>query len=92
MKAFFSKLAGFLPHVCLILSLMMITFLITDRYNRAMAFINNDITKGLMMVLAVLVIVESVLLIRNNRKRQWDSYNSQSDSTERSSEHSPDRQ
>ena len=85
MKAFFNKLAGILPHVCLILSLMMITFLITDRYNRAMAFINNDITKGLMMVLAVLVIVESVLLIRNNRKRQWDSFNSsQSDSTERS--------
>ncbi len=42
MKRLFEKLAGLLPHVCLILSLMMITFVITDRYNRAMAFINND--------------------------------------------------
>lgn len=74
MKQFLNKLAGFLPHICLILSLMMITFVITDRYNRAMAFINNDITKALLFVLAVLVIVESVLLIRINRKRQWDDF------------------
>ncbi|MBQ2726281.1 MAG: hypothetical protein IJF78_11300 [Clostridia bacterium] len=80
MKRFLNRLAGFLPHVCLILSLMMITFVITDRYNRAMAFINNDITKALLFVLAILVIIESVLLIRINRKRQWDEYRNDSDS------------
>ena len=69
MKAFFRKLADLLPHASLILSLMMITFLITDKYNRAMAFINNDITKTLMMILAVLVIVQSVLMIRDSRRR-----------------------
>lgn len=74
MKQFFEKLAGLLPHVCLILSLMMITFVITDRYNRAMAFINNDITKALLLILALLVIVQSILLIRTNRKRQWQKY------------------
>ena len=74
MKRFLNRLAGFLPHVCLILSLMMITFVITDRYNRAMAFINNDITKALLLILALLVIVQSILLIRTNRKRQWQKY------------------
>lgn len=74
MKNLLNKLAGFLPHVCLILSLMMITFVITDRYNRAMAFINNDITKSLLFLLALLVIAESVLLIRANRKKQWQEY------------------
>ena len=79
MKRFFEKLAGLLPHVCLILSLMMITFVITDRYNRAMAFINNDITKALLLILAVLVIVQSILLIRTNRKRQWQKYSREND-------------
>lgn len=79
MKQFFEKLAGLLPHVCLILSLMMITFVITDRYNRAMAFINNDITKALLLILALLVIVQSVLLIRTNRKRQWQKYSEEND-------------
>ena len=79
MKQFFEKLAGLLPHVCLILSLMMITFVITDRYNRAMAFINNDITKALLLILVVLVIVQSILLIRTNRKRQWQKYSEEND-------------
>ena len=79
MKRLFEKLAGLLPHVCLILSLMMITFVITDRYNRAMAFINNDITKALLLILAVLVIVQSILLIRTNRKRQWQKYSEEND-------------
>lgn len=74
MKHFINKITGFLPHLCLILSLMMITFVITDRYNRAMAFINNDITKSLLLVLSILVIAESVLLIRANRKQQWNNY------------------
>lgn len=79
MKRLFEKLAGLLPHVCLILSLMMITFVITDRYNRAMAFINNDITKALLLILALLVIVQSILLIRTNRKRQWQKYSEGND-------------
>ena len=53
--------------------------IITDRKNRAMAFINNDITKALLMILALLVIVQSVLLIRTNRKRQWQKYSEEND-------------
>jgi len=80
MKNLFHKLMGLLPHTTLILSLMMITFVITDRYNRAMAFINNDITKALLLILALLVILQSILLIRSNRKRQWQDYNQFKDS------------
>jgi fumarate reductase subunit D len=53
---------------------MMITFYITDRKNRAMAFINNDITKALLLVMAILVIVESVYLIVHLRKKQYEEY------------------
>lgn len=41
-----------LPHIGIVLSLMFFVFLIVDRYNRAMAFVNNDITKALLLVAA----------------------------------------
>ena len=74
MKRFFNTLTGILPHLCMILSLILITCVITDRYNRAMSFINNDITKVLLLILSILVILQSVLLIRANRKQQWEKY------------------
>ena len=74
MKKFLTTLFGFIPHILLVLSLMMITFYITDRKNRAMAFINNDITKALLLVMAILVIVESVYLIVHLRKKQYEEY------------------
>ena len=74
MKKFLNTLFGFIPHILLVLSLMMITFYITDRKNRAMAFINNDITKALLLVMAILVIVESVYLIVHLRKKQYEEY------------------
>ncbi|MGM9636727.1 MAG: hypothetical protein ACI3YK_01940 [Eubacteriales bacterium] len=57
-----------IPHVNIILSLFLITCFIVDRYNRAMAFINNDFTKITLLVLAVLVIVQSVCQIVKNRR------------------------
>ena len=74
MRKFLTTLFGFIPHILLVLSLMMITFYITDRKNRAMAFINNDITKALLLVMAILVIVESVYLIVHLRKKQYEEY------------------
>ena len=47
---------GALSHVGIVLSLMFFVFLVVDRYNRAMAFINNDITKSLLLVAAILAI------------------------------------
>lgn len=74
MRKFLTTLFGFIPHILLVLSLMMITFYITDRKNRAMAFINNDITKALLLVMAILVIVESVYLIVHLRKKKYEEY------------------
>ncbi len=68
MKRFMKTLLGLVPHVLIVLSVMMITFVITDYYNRSMAFVNNGITKGLMVVMSVLVIVESVYVIYRMRK------------------------
>ena len=47
-------IARALPHLCIILCCMILTFLIIDHYNSAMVFINNDITKGLMFALCLL--------------------------------------
>lgn len=67
-----------IPHVNIILSLFLITCFIVDRYNRAMAFINNDFTKITLLILAVLVIVQSVYLIVKHRRE--DRKNSDQDS------------
>ncbi len=68
MRKFLKTLLGLVPHVLIVLSVMMITFVVTDYYNRSMAFVNNGITKGLMVVMAVLAIVESVYVIYRMRK------------------------
>lgn len=67
-----------IPHVNIILSLFLITCFIVDRYNRAMAFINNDFTKITLLILAVLVIMQSVYLIVKHRRE--DRKNSDQDS------------
>ncbi len=61
-------LERFLPHLCLVTAVMLIVFLVTDYFNRAMAFINNDITKTILMVFSILVITESVVLIVYQRR------------------------
>lgn len=58
-----------LPHTAIILSAMYFVFFFIDRVNSAMAFIDNDITKALLFVLCVISIIESVLLIRDDRRR-----------------------
>lgn len=62
-----------IPHINIILSLFLVTCFIVDRYNRAMAFINNDFTKITLLVLTVLVIVQSVCQIVKNRRDSRDS-------------------
>ncbi len=68
MGKFLKTLLGLVPHVLIVLSVMMITFVVTDYFNRSMAFVNNGITKGLMVVMAALAIVESVYVIYRMRK------------------------
>lgn len=59
-----------LPHLILILSLAMLVFLVIDKFNSAMMFIDNDITKGVMTVLCVLAVMNSVIQIINSFVRK----------------------
>lgn len=58
-----------LPHAAIIISGMYFVFFFIDRVNSAMAFINNDITKGLLFALCVITIFNAVLLIHDDRRR-----------------------
>ena len=58
-----------LPHITLILSLMLITFFVIDRFNEAMAFLNNDITKALVLVLSLICLFGSVCRIVSRYKK-----------------------
>ena len=57
------KLTFYLLHANLVLGLMMITFLIVDCFNQAMAFLNNGLTKGLLLVFSLTVIAQSAILL-----------------------------
>ncbi len=52
-----------LPHICLILSLMMLTFFVVDIFNPGMNFVGNDIFKALLLIYGVATAVLSGLLI-----------------------------
>ncbi len=66
--SFLEVLASLLSHLNIALALFFITCFIVDRFNRAMAFINNEYTKYGLLVFSVLVIVESVLFVLQNRR------------------------
>ncbi len=63
-----SLFVSLLPHINVSMSLFMLTLLITDRFNRAMAFINNDITKGIMFLWCFLIILQSAIFIYKRRR------------------------
>lgn len=54
------RILGIPPHLSLILSLMLLTFSVTDHFNTAMAFINHPMTKTLIAVLAVFNLLTAV--------------------------------
>lgn len=57
-----------LPHLCIVISVMMLVFYSIDRVNSAMNFIDNDIFKTLLVIYSILVIASSVYLIADNRR------------------------
>ena len=56
------RILGIPPHLSLILSLMLLTFYIVDRFNTAMAFINHPMTKNLIGALILFNLLSSVRL------------------------------
>lgn len=57
-----------LPHLCIIIALMLLTFLGIDYFNSAMAFINHYMTKALLLLFCIFVIVLAILLIARQRR------------------------
>ncbi|MBO5778108.1 MAG: hypothetical protein J6R82_00925 [Clostridia bacterium] len=57
-----------LPHVNIALSITLLTLFVTDRFNRAMAFINNDIAKWMLAVFCCTVFIEAVVYVYTRRK------------------------
>ncbi len=70
MKGFFSHLLRIIPHLCLILSLMMLTFFIIDLINPSMAFLNNTITKYLLALFSLLSLIPTLYMILKEEKGQ----------------------
>lgn len=56
-------------HGAIILSLFYLTLYVIDRINRPMLFIENDITKALILVLAFASVVNSIVIISDERKK-----------------------
>ncbi len=49
-KTMKNKILGMFPHLCIVISLMLLIFFVTDRFNSAMAFINHAMTKRLLVI------------------------------------------
>ena len=69
MKRFLNVLRGLLPHVLIALAIVLLSFFVLDRFNRAMNFINNNITKWMIAVFCVLSVIQAVLFIIDQRKK-----------------------
>lgn len=65
-----AALRTILSHAAIILSLMYLVLFVIDRINNAMEFINNDITKVLLVILAVIAIVNAEIALFSERKKR----------------------
>lgn len=59
-----------LPHAAIVISVMYFVFFFIDRVNSSMAFINNNITKGLLFVLCLISIFNAIRLISMERRME----------------------
>jgi len=58
-----------LPHSAIIISMMYLVFFCIDKVNSAMAFINNGLTKGLLLVLCAVSVINALMIIADDRKK-----------------------
>lgn len=63
-----SDLLSCLPHVNITLAVVLMVLFVTDRFNRAMAFINNDITKWMLCVFCVTSFIQAIVYAYYRRK------------------------
>lgn len=57
------KIIRLLPHATLILSLMVLTFFVIDRFNEYMAFMSSEISKWVIAGLALCALLSAIRLI-----------------------------
>ena len=62
------KLRAMLPHAAILIANMYIVFFLIDRVNSAMNFIDNGLTKGLLLAMSLIVLAD-VLLPRPRPRR-----------------------
>lgn len=55
------KLRGMLPHGAILIANMYIVFFLIDRVNTAMNFIDNGLTKGLLLAMCAFVLLDALL-------------------------------
>jgi hypothetical protein len=70
-KLFGKLFLSVLPHFNIAMAVTMLVLYVTDQYNRAMAFINNDITKGMLAVFCVTVCIEAITMSVMRRKAAY---------------------
>lgn len=59
-----------LPHGAILIANMYIVFFLIDRVNTAMCFIDNDITKGLLVIMCLLSVIISASGIHHHRRAE----------------------
>ena len=69
MKKVLTTILSFLPHLNIAMCVVMIALFILDRFNRAMVFLNHDITKWMLFGFCILVLIQSVAYIVMMRKK-----------------------
>jgi hypothetical protein len=67
-------MAKILPHISIILSGMLIVFFVIDRFNSAMGFLDNDGAKVLIFVLSITSIINAIMLVALQRRREREDY------------------
>ena len=58
-----NKLRQLLSHIVFITSAMFVVFLILDRFNPVMAFVNNDISIGILWVFSISAFILAIINI-----------------------------
>ena len=64
-----NRLKRMLPHAAILIGNMYLVFYLIDRVNKAMNFIDNGLTKGLLLALCVLALINARRLSRTARRQ-----------------------
>ena len=64
------RLRSLLPHAAILICNMYVVFYLIDRVNPAMNFIDNRLTKGLLLALCAIALLNARALRRTRKKKR----------------------